>query len=235
LFFCGFSGTHHELLTLLETPQERSQRTNIHGVREHGHEVVQDTGHLAKQCPDPLGTIGELNVKQLLDGQSKALLVGHHGNVIQSIEVRQGLHIGLVLNQFLGTTVKQTDVRIGANDLLAIEFQNQSQHTVGSRMLRTKVDGVVTNLATNLLDFGFKTSGVRVLGEPLVGKVGEARVGRNKSCSLVAGSLDMSARDGGSYGARARHRCVEDGGGAEAEPFGRIARKASEGGGHGGE
>jgi hypothetical protein len=47
-------------------------------VGQDGHQVVKDTGNLAEQCPNPLGTIGDLNVQQLLNGKGKALLVGHH-------------------------------------------------------------------------------------------------------------------------------------------------------------
>ena len=203
-------------------------------MRENGHEVVQNTSHLAEQGSDPLSTIRDLNVQQLLDGQRKALLVGHHRNVVQTIEVRQGLHIGLVLDQLLSTTVKQTDVGIGANDLLAVEFQNQTKHTVSSRMLRTKVDCVVTDLAVNALGLGFLGSGLlSIAGGRLVSQVAKGRVGRDQSGGLVAGGFGIAAGDGGSYGAGARHGCVEEAGGAETEPFGRIARQASERGGHG--
>lgn len=109
--------------------------------------MVQDTGKFTEQSSDVLGAIRNLDVQELLNGQGEALLVGHHGDVVESVEVGKSLEIGLVLDQLLSASVEQTDVGIGSNDLLAIEFQNQSQHTVGSGMLRTKVDGVVANLA----------------------------------------------------------------------------------------
>ena len=31
----------HEFLTLLEAPEERCQRANVHGVREHSHEICE--------------------------------------------------------------------------------------------------------------------------------------------------------------------------------------------------
>jgi hypothetical protein len=228
----NFPIAYHQLLTLLETPQEGSQGTDVHGVGKDGHEVVQDTGELAKQGSNPLGTLGDLDVEELLNGQGEALLVGHHGDVVQSVEVRQGLHISLVLNQLLRTTVKQTDVGIGANDLLAIELQNQSEHTVSSRMLRTEVDSVVTDLAVNAFGLGLESSSLWVLGRPLVGEVSEGRVGRNEPRSLVASGLGMSARNSSRNGAGSWHRCVDQVGGAETESFGRIAREAGERGGH---
>ena len=139
--------SYHELFTLLEPPQERRQGANIHGVGEYRHEMVQNTGNLAKQGANPLGTVGNLNVQQLLDGQGKALLVCHHGDVIQTVEVGKGLQIGLVFDELLCTTVEETDVRVGANDLLSIELENQTQHAVGSGMLGTEVDSVVPDPA----------------------------------------------------------------------------------------
>jgi hypothetical protein len=103
---------YHELLTLLETPQERCQSTNVHGVGKNRHEVVQNTGDLSEQSTNPLGSLRNIDVKQLLNSQREALLVRHHGDIVKSIEVGQSLHIGLVLDQLLGTTMQQTDVRI---------------------------------------------------------------------------------------------------------------------------
>jgi hypothetical protein len=153
--------TYHELLTLLETPQEGSQGTNIHGVRKNRHQVVQDAGDFTKHGTDPLGTLWDLNVEQLLNSKGETLLVGHHGNVVETIKVGQGLEVCLVLDQLLGTTVQQTDVGVCADNLFTIELENQTQDTVSGRMLGTEVDSVVADLA-----------GVRVL----VGIVGQVDV-----------------------------------------------------------
>lgn len=109
--------------------------------------MVKDTGDLSKQGSDELGSVGNLNVEELLDSKRETLLVGHHGDVVKSVEVRESLEVGLVLDQLLGTSVEETDVRISSDNLLAIELENQTQDTVGGGMLRTKVDRVVTDLA----------------------------------------------------------------------------------------
>lgn len=156
--------TYHQLLSLLETPQERCQCTNVHGVGEHGHEVVQDTCDLAKQGANPLGALGDLDVEELLDSQGEALLVGHHGHVVEAVEVGQGLQIRLVLDQLLGASVQQTDVRIGADNLLSAELENKTQHAVGGGMLGAEVDGVVADFA--VADAGL-ARGHRALCVPL--------------------------------------------------------------------
>jgi hypothetical protein len=108
----GKDAAYHELLTLLETPQERCQSTNVHGVGKNRHEMVQDTRNLAEQSADPLGSLGNFDVKQLLNSQREALLIRHHRDIVKTIEVGQSLHVGLVLDQLLGTTVQQTDMGI---------------------------------------------------------------------------------------------------------------------------
>lgn len=109
--------------------------------------MVQDTGDFAKEGSDVLGAVGDLNVQKLLDSKSKALLVCHHGDIVQTVEVWQGLEIGLVLDQLFGSSVQQTDVRIGSDDFFAAKFENQSQHTVGGGMLGSEVDSVVSDFA----------------------------------------------------------------------------------------
>jgi hypothetical protein len=52
----------------------------------------------------------------------------------------------LALGQLLGGAVQQPDVRVGALDDLAVEFQHQAQHAVRGRVLRTEVQGVVLDL-----------------------------------------------------------------------------------------
>lgn len=137
----------HQLLSLLETPQERSQSSNIHSVGQDRHKMVKDTGDLSEESSDPLCTLWNLNVEKLLNSKREALLVGHHGDVIQTIKVWQCLQVCLVLNQLLSSSVQQSDVWIRANNLLSVELQNQTQHSVSSRMLRTEVNCVMSDLA----------------------------------------------------------------------------------------
>lgn len=84
-------------------------------VRKNSHAVVEDTGNLAKHGTDPLGTLRDLNVEELLDGTGVAELVGHHRDIVESVKVREGLGVGLVFDELLGTSVEQTDVRLQAS------------------------------------------------------------------------------------------------------------------------
>ena len=133
----------HQLLALLEPPQERRHRANV---ERHGgdvEEVVHDPGNLGEQHPDVFRALGNLELQQVLDRQDVRVLLAHHRDVIETIEIADALEIGAVFDQFLGATVEQPDVRVGALDHLAVELEDEPQHPVGRRMLRPKVHGIV--------------------------------------------------------------------------------------------
>lgn len=217
--------TDHELLTLLETPQERCQSANVHGVGQDRHQMVQDTGDLAEQGTNVLGTIRDLNVQQLLNSEGVALLVGHHGDVVQSVEVGQSLQIRLILDQLLGSAVQQTDVRVGSDNLLATQLENQTQHTVGSRMLRTKVDRVVSDLAVrNRVVARLSGAGGGLLG------IDAVRVG---GLEVLANRHEPGAdvlRGGVSSETCRRERSGGEGCWSKAHALGSLAGKSVEGG-----
>jgi hypothetical protein len=227
--------THHKLLTLFETPQERRQSTNVHGVRQNGHEVVQDPGDLAEQSPDVLGALGDLNVQQLLDSEREALLVGHHRDVVQTVEVGQRLQICPVLDELLGAAVQQSDVGVGAHNLLAIELQNQPQHAVGGGMLGAEVDGVVSDFA--LVDVvRLVLCHAHVLGVLGVDGAAEVLVGRHHARPLALLDLCIATQRRRRQAARngsCREGCAElRAGGVQTQPLGGVAGQTRKGGGH---
>ena len=67
--------------------------------------------------------------------------------IIQTVEVTDRLHVGLVLDQFFRAPVQQADMRVGALHHLAVHFQDETEHTVRRRVLRTEVDVEVLDLA----------------------------------------------------------------------------------------
>lgn len=194
--------------------------------------MVQDTGDFAEQGTDPLGALGNLDVQQLLNSQGEALLVGHHGNIVQTVEVRQRLEVCLVLDQLLGTAVQQTDVGVGAHNLLSVQFQNQAQHTVRGGVLRTEVHCVMSDLAlfrsAGLVVRGVEGHGIRVHGRAEVGVHGDEASGIGVLDGLGEASGGcrregaVLAQRGGKAGLRAKTRAL-----------GPIGGQASKGCGHG--
>ena len=108
--------------------------------------MVQHAGDFREQRADPFATIGHLDPQQLLNRQRKRMFLRHRRHIIESIEIGQRLNIALVLNQLLGATMQQPDMRISPLHHFAVHLQNKTQHTVRGRMLRTKVDGMAVNL-----------------------------------------------------------------------------------------
>ena len=108
--------------------------------------MIQDARDLIEHDADVLGAQRRRHLQQLLHGQHVAVLVAHHGDVIQPVHITDALVIGLALGELLGAAVQQADMRIGAFDHLAVQLQHQSQHAVGGRMLRSEVHGVVLDL-----------------------------------------------------------------------------------------
>ena len=94
---------------------------------------------------DVLGADRDLEAQQLLDREHEAVLHAHRRAIIEPVEIRQRLGVGLVLDQLLGAAVEQADMRIDALDDLAVELHDQAQHAVRRRMLRAEVDRVIAD------------------------------------------------------------------------------------------
>ena len=74
------------------------------------------------------------------------MLLVHRRDVVEPVEIRDRLQIGLLLDQLFGAAMKQADMRIDAGDDLAVKLQHQAQHAVRRRMLRSEVDGEIAEL-----------------------------------------------------------------------------------------
>jgi hypothetical protein len=69
----------------------------------------------------------------------------HRGDIVEPVEIRDRLQIGLMFDQFFGSAMEQTDVRIDTLDNLSIKFQHKSKYAVGRRMLGAEIDGKIAN------------------------------------------------------------------------------------------
>ena len=137
----------HQVLTLAESVQEHGHGTDIDGVRTNPQQVVQYTGDLGKHDTDVLRTLRHLDTHQFFDGQAVSVLVTHHGHIVQTVHVRQGLDEGLAFGQFLGAAMQQADMRVGTLYHFTIQLQNQAQYTVRGRVLRAEVQRVITDFS----------------------------------------------------------------------------------------
>ena len=136
-----------QVFTFAKGVDQNGRATTVITVRTQPHQVVQQARDFGKHHPDVLRPNRHFKTQKLFDGQAVRMLVGHHGHVIQSIHIRKRLNVGFVLGQLFSGAVQQSNVRIGALHNLAIELQHKAQYTVGCRVLRPQIQGIV-------LDFG---------------------------------------------------------------------------------
>src|SRR5262249_55149721 len=106
-------------------------------------EVRQQPPDLGIEHADQLAAPRHLDAEQLLGGEAERMLLVHRRDIVEPVEIRDRLRIGLVLDQLLGAAVQEADVRIDPLDHLAVELQHHAQHAVRRRMLRSEIDGEV--------------------------------------------------------------------------------------------
>ena len=134
----------HQLFAIAEGVEDGGHRADVEGVRTDAHQVIEDARYFGEHDADVLGADRHINSGEFFYRQAVCLLVDHHGNVIQPVHIRQGLQVGFGFRQFLCTSVQEADMRVGTDDLFAVQLQNHAQYAVRRRVLRTEVDGVVS-------------------------------------------------------------------------------------------
>ncbi len=65
---------------------------------------------MGRLTPNPLRPRRYVDAEKLLDGKRKRLLVVHHGDIIEAVEVGQRLSVGLVFAQLLRCAMQQANV-----------------------------------------------------------------------------------------------------------------------------
>ena len=103
----------------------------------------QDATDFAIQDADQLGAARHGDSEQLFRCQTKRVLLVHRRDIIEPVEIRDRLQIGLLLDQLFGAAMKQPDMRIETLHHLAVEFQHQTQHAVSRGVLRSEIDSEI--------------------------------------------------------------------------------------------
>ena len=133
----------HQLLALLEAPQRRGQGADVEGLGGDVQQMRQQPPDLAIEHADELAAARHCEAEQPLDGEREAMLLVHRRDIVEPVEIRNGLEIGLVLDQLLGAAMEQADMGIDAGHDLAVELEHEAQHAMRRRMLRPEIDGEV--------------------------------------------------------------------------------------------
>ena len=137
----------HQVFALAEAIQEHGHGADIQPMRAQPHQVIQYPGNLVEHDADILSAQRRPHTEQFLDRQHVAVLVAHHGHVVEPIHVADALIERLAFGQLLGTPMQQADMRIRALNDFAVHLQHQAQHAVGRRMLRPEIHREILNLS----------------------------------------------------------------------------------------
>src|SRR3954463_10957391 len=103
----------------------------------------QDAADLVVENPYKLGPAWRLDTEQPFNSQAKRVLLGKRRDVVEPVEIRNRLEIGLCLDQLFGAAVKQPDVRIDPGYHLPVEVQDQTQYAVPGRRRPPEIDGEI--------------------------------------------------------------------------------------------
>src|SRR5216684_6612443 len=105
--------------------------------------MIEDSGDLGEQHPNVLRAGRRSDSHQLFDRERESVLLAHRRYVVEPVEIRYCLQVGLVLDQLFGAAVQQTDMRVGTLDDLSIHLEDEPHDAVCRRMLRPEIHHVV--------------------------------------------------------------------------------------------
>src|SRR4051794_27921808 len=101
---------------------------------------------LVVEDANELPALRHRDTEQLLDSEDVGVLLVHRRDIVEPIEVGNGLQVGLVLDELLGAAMKEPDVRIDPLDDLAVKLKHKAQHAVRRRVLRAEIDGEISDI-----------------------------------------------------------------------------------------
>ena len=146
----------HQDLALAEAVQHDAHRAQLEPARREPHQVRGDPVQLAEEDADHLRPRRRLDPEQALDRQAVAELVEEGRQVVGAGHVRDALHPRPVLGVLLDPRVQVADDRLAGDHRFAVQLQQQPQHPVRRRVLRTHVDdhGLLPDLSGGVAERG---------------------------------------------------------------------------------
>ncbi len=127
------------IFALAEAIQEHGHRADVHGVRAQPHQVRVDAGQLIQQHAQPLRARRNLQPQQLFHCQAVGEIVGHGAQIVDAVGHGHDLLVELGFAGLLDAGMQIPDVGHDAHDGLAVDLEQQPEHTMGRGMLRAHV------------------------------------------------------------------------------------------------
>src|SRR6202023_3890826 len=100
----------------------------------------QKPADLAIEHADDLRAPRHGEAEQLFRRQAERMLLIHRRDIIEPVEIRDRLQVGLLLDQFFSAAMEQSDMRIDALHHFAVKLKHEAQYAMRRWMLRAEVD-----------------------------------------------------------------------------------------------
>ena len=110
----------HKFFALFKAPNWRGQRTNIHRLRRDIEHMRKNAANFGIKHADELRAARHANARQLFNRKTKGMLLVHRRDVIEAVQIRQRLQIGLMLHQLFRAAMQQANMRVDALNNLAL-------------------------------------------------------------------------------------------------------------------
>ena len=92
--------------------------------------------HSKSICP-----VRNFDSQEFFSAKTKCKIVSRRIEIIQTIRHRDDVHIAFVLRSFFDSGMQVPYLRLSGLDNFAIHFQDDTKHPMGTRVLRTHVEG----------------------------------------------------------------------------------------------
>jgi hypothetical protein len=133
-------GQVEDRLPLAEAVPEHRDRAQLERRRAEVDEVRMDPVELAEQHPHPRRLRRHLEPEQLFDREHEHEPVVLIADVVDSLREGDALPVGLRLHRLLEAGVQVADHGRDADDLLAVEVDDQAEDAVRRGVVRAEVD-----------------------------------------------------------------------------------------------
>ena len=129
-----------DFFALAEAIEHHGHCAHVEGVRAQPNQVRRDALQFDQHHADVLRAFGYFQAEKFFDSKAIDEVISQRVQVIHPIGERDRLGISLVFATLLDTGVEIADIGIGSNDVLAVQFQEDAQHAVSGRVLRSHVE-----------------------------------------------------------------------------------------------
>ena len=102
--------------------------------------MPNDTLHFGHDGPHIFRPFRNGHIYQFFYGPHIGIVIGHGTDIVQSVGMRDHLHIRQAFSQFLHSPVQISKIGRGLADPLTIQLQHNPKHSMRTRMLGTHIE-----------------------------------------------------------------------------------------------